>query len=47
VATLNEVAEDRHFTLPGKVALAQKDTDLDPLRGRPDFAAFLAAITAK
>jgi len=42
--SLIALADLGHFTLPGKVALVEKDTDLDPLRDRTDFQQFLARV---
>jgi serine/threonine protein kinase len=46
VAELETLARAGHFTLPGKVALAETDPDLDPLRDRADFKQFLVRLKA-
>jgi eukaryotic-like serine/threonine-protein kinase len=47
VEYLNKALAKGHFDTPDEIELLTSDRDLEPLRGRADFAALLKAVTEK
>ena len=46
VRELTALAKAGYFKAPARVAHVRRDTDLVPLHGRPDYAAFEAVLAA-